>query len=58
MQWVRADGNPVVETQLEAARTACNQEMQKAAGSQKHPTETDLFRSCMTQRGYIQRVSQ
>jgi hypothetical protein len=58
MQWMRADGKPVVETEIEAARTVCAGEVQKAGASPKGPASADLFRICMNQRGYIQQISQ
>jgi len=58
MQWVRADGSPVDESAIEAARTACANEVRNAALSSRGPASDEVYRVCMTKRGYVQRISQ
>jgi hypothetical protein len=63
MTWVRPDGKPVAEKQLEIDRTTCRGEMQKAnlasttepAIARARPVDA-VFVGCMAQRGYMQQA--
>lgn len=57
MRWLRADGKPITEDQLEAARTACVPEIQNAGSPAESVKADGVFRACMSERGYIQAIN-
>jgi hypothetical protein len=51
--WVRADGKPITEKQLQGASTVCHEK----AGSYVGDSNRKAFESCMSERGYRQQAA-
>ena len=53
LSWVRLDGKPINEKQLQSDRAACLEK----AGSSVGDSNRKAFASCMSERGYLQQAA-